>query len=54
MYDENLKTNELIIRHDLVGYIDRKLSNLEQPGELLIDLSKTFESRAETANMLTT
>lgn len=27
IYNENLRTNELVNRHDLLGYIDRKLAN---------------------------
>jgi hypothetical protein len=36
--------NQNFQSHDLLGYIDRKLSNPINTGEIIIDLSKSVEN----------
>lgn len=36
--------NQCFLSHDLLGYIDRKLSNPFNPGEIMIDMSKSLEN----------
>ena len=40
IYEDNIKRNPLMTSHDLLSFIDRKLSNPMNKGELFIDMSK--------------
>lgn len=52
IYNENLRTNELVTRHDLLGYIDRKLANQVEPGQVYVDLFRTFDGEEMGASNL--
>ena len=42
IYEEKIKNNQFLTSHDLLGFIDRKLSNPFSPGEVFIEMSKSF------------
>ena len=42
IYEEDIKCNPLITSHDLLGLIDRKLSNPVNKGEIFVDMSKSI------------
>ncbi len=44
MYEDKIMNNQNFQSHDLLGYIDRKLSNPKNAGEIMIDLSMSVEN----------
>ena len=42
IYEDNILNNPFLTSHDLLGFIDRKLSNPKNKGEVFIDMSKSI------------